>query len=118
MTNPMKDSDELRQQVSKELSHAYYNGLENRGWSQYEEKDAINAILAAAQAHYQPQAVGDDGLEHWMQSLGFEWKPNGTSEGGMWQMPAVAKKQIGFFVSPSTAKFFYATLPERPHPND
>lgn len=42
------DSNTLREVAKSQLSRAYYNGLDRKGWSLYEEKEAIDAIEAAA----------------------------------------------------------------------
>ena len=36
---------ELREQIKAQLCRAYYNGLDRKGWSQFEEDDAIDAIM-------------------------------------------------------------------------
>lgn len=46
------DSQKLEIVIKEQLSKAYYNGLDKKGYSQWEEETAVKAILAAkATAH-------------------------------------------------------------------
>lgn len=38
---------EIEQTIKDQLGHAYYNGLDKKGWSQFEEDDAVKKIIAA-----------------------------------------------------------------------
>jgi hypothetical protein len=58
--SPKQSNEELRRLIQSQLSKAYYNGLDKKGWSLTEEKDATDAILAAL-PHTPP--AGDEGLE-------------------------------------------------------
>jgi hypothetical protein len=45
-------SGDGRGQIAAQLSHAYYNGLDRKGWSQYEEKEAVDAIMRLIDAQF------------------------------------------------------------------
>lgn len=49
MTTANQPEPSLHEQISAKLSRAYYNGLDKKGWSEFEEKDAVDKIIALFQ---------------------------------------------------------------------
>lgn len=43
----IKEAVEFEDTLKSQLSRAYYSGLDHKGWSAYEEKDAIDQCKAA-----------------------------------------------------------------------
>lgn len=46
-TKMIDQPDDLRATISKSLHHAYYNGLDKKGYSEYEEKADVEAVMQA-----------------------------------------------------------------------
>lgn len=99
MTNPMKDSDELRAEIDGTLLSMTYGR---------DKSEALDEIMQAIAAHYQPQAVGDEEL------LALKA-----------QIELIQTIRNGFDTSASLTAYLIrkhgdlqAELTERPHPND
>jgi hypothetical protein len=56
-------SGDGREHIAAQLSHAYYNGLDRKGWSQYEEKEAVDRIMRLIDAQYNAGLTAAEGAK-------------------------------------------------------